>query len=63
MSGLQWWDYLHVNGSVQLNRYFGPEDISEARESPFVVRTCGPFNAESRGEALTTAGALMGVTT
>lgn len=51
-NGLAWWGYLHTYGSLNLKRFFGPEDIKEANESPFVVRTYGPFNASSRDEAL-----------
>ena len=36
MSDIQWWGYLHVNGSAHCKRYFGPEDTAEASESPFV---------------------------
>ena len=49
---LQWWGYLHTNGSIQAKRYFGPEDISEANASPFVQSVCGPFDAKSRDEAI-----------
>jgi len=48
MSNLKWWGYLHTNGTIQVKRYFGPEDISEAHESPFVARVVNPFDAENR---------------
>ncbi len=51
MSALQWWGYLHVEGTVHIKRYFGPLDISEAHESPFVQAVYGPFDAESHIEA------------
>lgn len=51
-----WWGYLHVSLSVQVKRYFGPKDIQEAQESDFVIRTCGPFKARNREEAMDTAG-------
>jgi hypothetical protein len=47
-----WWGYLHENGSLQVKRYFGPVDLSEARESPFVQRVFGPWQVDSREEAL-----------
>jgi len=52
-SMLEWYGYLHVMGSVHLKRYFGDRgDIDEAIESDFVVFVKGPFEAESRQEAL-----------
>jgi len=50
-SFLRWWGYLHVNGTTHTKKYFGPQDIIDARESDFVVRVTGPFNALSRDEA------------
>lgn len=49
---IKWWGYLHENGSLQVKRYFGPEDLSEARESPFVQQVFGPWEVDSREEAL-----------
>jgi len=49
---LKWWGYIHENGSLQLKRYFGPEDLSEARESPFVRSVHGPWDCKDREEAL-----------
>lgn len=49
---LEWWGYLHTNGSLQVKRYFGPEDIAEARESPFVNTVYGPWECSGREEAL-----------
>ena len=52
MSNLKWWGYIHTNGSIQVKRYFGdPMDLAEARESPFVHKVFGPFDASSRHEA------------
>lgn len=52
---LKWWAYLHTNGKVLLKRYLGPEDLDDARESPFVVKVYGPFEAGSSSEAAETA--------
>ncbi len=50
---LQWWGYKHINGSLQAKRYWGdPRDISEAKESDFVERVVGPFEAVDRADAL-----------
>ena len=48
----QWWGYLHTNGSLQVKVYFGPEDIMEAHESPFVDAVAGPWECNGREEAL-----------
>lgn len=48
---LMWWGYIHTNDTIQVKRYFGPEDIEEAKESPFVQCCHGPFEANSRREA------------
>ena len=50
--GLEWWGYLHVNGSVQAKRFFDKRDLDEAWESDFVVHVVGPFPATNRAEAL-----------
>lgn len=47
-----WWGYLHINGSIQAKRYFSDLDISEAWDSPFVLKAEGPFKAADREEAL-----------
>lgn len=47
-----WWGYLHINGSVQVKRYFEPLDIKEANESDFVNRTFEPFYAYNREDAI-----------
>lgn len=52
MNKNQWWGYVHVSGSIQAKRYFGPLDIQEANESPFCETVYGPFEAEDREEAL-----------
>ena len=49
---MRWWGYLHTNGSLQVKLYFGPQDIREAQESPFVITTYGPWDAKDRPEAI-----------
>lgn len=49
---MKWWGYVHVNGSLQVKRYFDHRDISEAQESPFVSRAFGPWECGNREEAL-----------
>jgi hypothetical protein len=49
---LPWWGYIHVNGSIQVKRYFSHLDLQEASESPFVERVYGHFHAGSREEAI-----------
>lgn len=49
--GLLWWGYIHTNGTLQTKRWFSLEDITEARESPFVKALYGPFEANSRNNA------------
>ncbi len=51
MNEIQWWGYIHTNGQLQIKRYFGPRDITEALESPFVRTAFGPVEANSREEA------------
>lgn len=51
----QWWGYRHINGGVQVKPYhptFGEGDMDDAHESPFVKKAIGPFDAESRNEAV-----------
>jgi hypothetical protein len=47
----QWYAYEHENGSFHLRRYFGPLDVEECHESPFVRAVVGPYEAEDREEA------------
>jgi hypothetical protein len=57
----EWWAYLHVNGTLQLKRYWGdPLDLQEAGESPFVSKYTQPFEAEGREDALEIARKLLG---
>jgi len=49
----KWWGYLHINGTLQHpKRYFGPEDIKEAQESPFVKKVYGPWECMNSDEAI-----------
>lgn len=52
MTKLKWWGYLHISGTIQAKRYFGPLDTQEANESPFCKIVCGPFEAENRDDAI-----------
>lgn len=54
MSDVEWWGYLHQNGTVQLKRWFGDhKDYTEDCEgNDFVQRVVPPFSAESRDMAL-----------
>lgn len=52
MDKLEWWGYKHVSGTYQAKRYFGIEDIEEAKDSPFCDMVVGPFMAADRDEAL-----------
>lgn len=47
-----WWGYMHINGHIQVKRYFDIEDIREADSSPFCKETFDPFEAENRDEAI-----------
>lgn len=61
MAELQWWGYLHVNGTVQVKRYFDERAIEDALASDFVIRVVWPFVAENRDDALRIIGErLMG---
>jgi hypothetical protein len=54
-SSNQWYGYLHENGSLHVKRYDpvqGPGDIREALDSDFVSHLVGPFDANTREEAL-----------
>jgi len=47
-----WWGYVHVNGSLQVKRFFSEDDLDDARSSPFVDEVIRPFEAESREDAI-----------
>jgi hypothetical protein len=55
----QWWGYRHVNGSVQVKRYFDLRDFDDAKESPFCEQVVGPFKADGREEAIKLAKELL----
>jgi hypothetical protein len=46
-----WFAYLHTAGTIVIKRYIDEEDLSEARDSPFVKRVIPPFEAFDREEA------------
>ena len=48
---LQWWGYIHKNGSTHLKRFFSDLDIQEAKESPFVREVFGPWEAADHEKA------------
>jgi hypothetical protein len=52
MSTIKWWGYIHENNSLHVKRFFDMRDIEEANESPFVSRVYGPWEVNSREEAL-----------
>ena len=52
MDKIKWWGYLHQQGTLQVKRYFSQRDIDEAKESPFVASVFGPWEVNSREEAL-----------
>jgi len=55
----QWWGYLHEEGTLHVKRYFGPEDIAEAHESPFVHIVAGPWECNGREEAIEKLKAVL----
>ena len=56
-----WWGYLHVDGSVQVKRFFDQRDIDEAVHSAFVARVTGRFEAKNRQDAEEKAVKMMGL--
>ena len=53
MTDILWWGYFHINGGIQVKRFFSYGDITEAKISPFVKGVVGPFKAKDREDALT----------
>jgi len=47
-----WWGYIHINGSIQVKRFFDQADIDDANDSDFVEKTFRPFEARSREDAI-----------
>lgn len=54
----RWWGYMHINGSLQVKRYFDALCLRDAHESPFVAKVVGPFDATDREDALKKAEEL-----
>mgnify|MGYP001592827403 CR=1 FL=1 len=50
-TGCYWYAYKHTEGTIHAKRFFGPEDISEAENSPFVEEVRGPIEG-TREDAL-----------
>ena len=48
----KWWGYIHINGKIQVKRYFSEMDIEDAEESPFVSKVFRPFDAKDPGDAI-----------
>jgi hypothetical protein len=50
---LQWWGYLHSNGSPQLKRWFGDHKDyrDDCYDNPFVIEVVEPYEASTREEA------------
>jgi hypothetical protein len=59
MNDLEWWAYMHVNGHVQVKRYFHHSDISHAQNSTFCKQTIGPFKAADRDAAVLHANEVL----
>jgi len=55
----KWWGYRHINGSLQVKRYFDSRDLDDARDSDFVISYTGPFDASDRDDALLKADKLV----
>ena len=52
MSKIEWWAYIHENGSLHVKRYFDRGDILEAQASPFVKKVFGPVPVDTRAGAV-----------
>jgi len=59
MEKQKWWGYLHVNGHIQVKRYFSEQDLDEANESPFCRKVTESFDALGRDEAIKIATDLL----
>ena len=59
MSEFYWWGYRHVNGSINVKRYFNRADIDEAYNSDFVMSVAEPFLADGRQDALNQASKML----
>lgn len=49
---MKWFGYRHINGTFQVKRALSFLDYQEAKKSPFVARIYGPWDVNSRDEAL-----------
>lgn len=60
---INWWGYLHSNGSVQLKRWFGDhKDYTEDCEgNEFVSQVVRPFTADTREAAMEILCLRLGV--
>jgi len=56
-----WWGYLHINGSIQVKRFFDQLDIDDAEKSPFVEKITSVFEASNRDEAIRIAKQSLGL--
>ena len=48
---MKWWGYVHVNGTIQVKRYFDKQDLEEAHESPFCGQVSEVVEADDREHA------------
>jgi len=48
---LLFYGVLHVNGTIQVKRYYSWEDYKEAGDSSFTLLTTFPFEANNHAEA------------
>lgn len=49
-TGLKWHGYIHVNGQLQVKRFFDGNEIDKS--SPFVERYLAPVEADDREDAI-----------
>ena len=51
---MDWWAYLHSNGSIQLKRWFGDHNdyTTDCYGNDFVTEVIKPFKAYTREQAL-----------
>lgn len=60
---MQWWGYLHVEGTLQVKRFhpdFGRGDMDDAYSSPFCKNVVGPFDAPDRQVAINLIAQAIG---
>jgi len=48
----RWYAYIHANGNLLLKRYFMPDDLSDAKNSPFVMDITPVIKAHDRKDAM-----------